>query len=71
MSAVRRIAAAVLGTATAVAGLQVLTPDAAHAAVNHLVINEVYGGGGNTGAPYTYDFVEIYNPTSGPLSLSG
>ncbi len=28
-----------------------------------LVISEVYGGGGNAGATYTNDFIELYNPT--------
>jgi uncharacterized protein (TIGR03437 family) len=27
----------------------------------NLVISEVYAGGGNTGAPYTNDFVEVFN----------
>ena len=36
-----------------------------------LVISEVYGAGGNTGATYNADFVELYNPTAGPISLSG
>nr|WP_170215218.1 ExeM/NucH family extracellular endonuclease [Nocardioides plantarum] len=36
-----------------------------------LVINEVFGGGGNTGAPYNADFVELYNPTNAPISLAG
>lgn len=31
----------------------------------------MYGGGGNTGAPYTNDFLELYNPTSSAISLSG
>ena len=30
-----------------------------------LVISEVYGGGGNAGATYTHDFIELYNPTDG------
>lgn len=37
----------------------------------HLVISEVYGGGGNSGATYTNDFVELYNPTSQPQSIDG
>jgi len=37
----------------------------------HVVISEVYGGGGNTGATYTNDFIELYNPTSAAVSLSG
>ncbi|UPQ80768.1 lamin tail domain-containing protein [Flavobacterium azooxidireducens] len=39
--------------------------------LNHLVISQVYGGGGNSGAPYKNDFVEIYNPTASAVSLNG
>ncbi len=35
-----------------------------------LVINEVYGGGGNTGASYLNDFVELYNSTAASVDLS-
>ncbi|WP_263383328.1 FG-GAP-like repeat-containing protein [Granulicella arctica] len=38
---------------------------------NHLVISQMYGAGGNSGATYNADFVEIFNPTSGSLSTSG
>lgn len=38
---------------------------------SHLVVSQVYGGGGNTGAPLKNDFVELYNPTSATLSLDG
>ncbi|MBU3660286.1 MAG: hypothetical protein FGM14_10470 [Flavobacteriales bacterium] len=37
---------------------------------DHLVISQVYGGGGNSGATYTNDFVEIFNPTSSTVSLT-
>lgn len=40
-------------------------------AVNHLVISQVYGGGGNSGATYKNDFVELFNPTTSAISLSG
>jgi uncharacterized protein len=36
-----------------------------------LVISQVYGGGGNTGAPYTHDFVELFNRGDAPASLRG
>ena len=39
--------------------------------LNHLVISQVYGGGGNTNASYTNDFVEIFNPTSSTINLTG
>lgn len=37
----------------------------------YVIINQVYGGGGNSGATYTHDFIELYNPTDAPVSLSG
>lgn len=36
-----------------------------------VVINEVYGGGGNTGATYTNDFIELYNNGDLPVDLTG
>ncbi len=36
-----------------------------------LVISQVYGGGGNSGATYRNDFVEIFNPTNAPISFAG
>ncbi len=39
--------------------------------VDHIVISQVYGGGGNSGAIYQNDFVELYNPTAATVSLSG
>ena len=40
-------------------------------AVDHLVISQLYGGGGNAGAPLTHDYVEIYNPTAISFNLTG
>ncbi len=34
-------------------------------------ISEVYGGGGNTGAVYTHDFIELQNLTATQSSLTG
>ncbi len=36
-----------------------------------VVINEVYGGGGNTGAPFKNDFIELYNTGSTAQDLTG
>jgi uncharacterized protein len=36
-----------------------------------LVINEVYGGGGNSGATYQRDFIEVANRSTAPVSVDG
>ncbi len=36
-----------------------------------VVISQVYGGGGNAGAPYTHDFIELFNAGTTPASLNG
>ncbi|GAA5163608.1 ExeM/NucH family extracellular endonuclease [Viridibacterium curvum] len=43
----------------------------AYASTSGVVISQVYGGGGNSGATYTHDFVELFNAGSTPVSLSG
>lgn len=35
------------------------------------VISEVYGGGGNKGASFSHDFIELYNPTDTAIDLTG
>ena len=36
-----------------------------------IVISQVYGGGGNSGATLKNDFVELYNPSSTAVNLAG
>jgi len=36
-----------------------------------VVISQVYGGGGNSGAVYTHDFIELFNRGASAVSLSG
>lgn len=38
---------------------------------NYVIISQIYGAGGNSGALYTHDFIELYNPTDQPVNLSG
>ncbi|MGH3715850.1 MAG: ExeM/NucH family extracellular endonuclease [Micromonosporaceae bacterium] len=37
----------------------------------NIVISQVYGGGGNSGATYTHDFVELFNRSDAPVSVDG
>ena len=37
----------------------------------YVVISEVYGGGGNSGATLKNDFIELYNPTESDINLEG
>lgn len=37
----------------------------------HVVISQVYGGGGNSGATFTHDFVELFNRGTTTVSLTG
>ncbi len=43
----------------------------ANAASPDLVISEVSGGGGNSGAPLNADFIELYNRGTAPVALAG
>ncbi|HEV7374688.1 MAG TPA: Ig-like domain-containing protein [Pyrinomonadaceae bacterium] len=52
--------------ASASIALNVLAPSG-----NHIVISQVYGGGGNGGSTYKNDFVELYNPTANTVALDG
>src|SRR5207248_11384808 len=36
----------------------------------NVVISQIYGGGGNSGAQYTNDFVELFNRTATPVDVS-
>jgi predicted extracellular nuclease len=40
-------------------------------AAGDVVISQVYGGGGNAGAALKNDFIELYNPSSTSVSLTG
>jgi DNA/RNA endonuclease G (NUC1) len=36
-----------------------------------IVVSQIYGGGGNSGATWTHDFVELFNPGDAPVSVGG
>jgi predicted extracellular nuclease len=63
--------AATVSASTVVAGLLTVSGGAAYAASPDIVISQVYGGGGNTGAQYTNDFIELYNRSTSAVSVAG
>jgi len=51
--------------------LLAVAPPEVRAVSPDVVISQVYGGGGNAGALYTHDFVELFNRGSATVSLAG
>ena len=43
----------------------------AYAASPNLVISQIYGAGGNTGAPLSHDYIELYNRSLATVPLDG
>lgn len=72
MSSTRRLRTFALA-ALASTSLATTAIPAAHATDegDNVVISEVYGGGGNNGAPLTNDFIELFNPTDEDIDLAG
>jgi 5'-nucleotidase len=64
-----RVAAAAVLAATATLAIS----SAADASTDgsSVVISEVYGAGGNSGAAYDRDYIELFNPTNATISLAG
>ncbi|MGB8954637.1 MAG: CehA/McbA family metallohydrolase, partial [Tumebacillaceae bacterium] len=44
---------------------------AAGSVADHVVISQIYPGGGNASSSYKNDFIELYNPTDAPQDLAG
>ncbi|MES1169197.1 MAG: lamin tail domain-containing protein, partial [Leifsonia sp.] len=54
-----------------VGGLAAASPAMAVDPASSVIITEVYGGGGNSGAPYNKDFIELVNRSAADVDLSG
>jgi uncharacterized protein len=61
-------AGSAVGMATA---LFVLFPGTANAVSPNVVVSQVYGGGGNSGAQYANDFIELYNRGTTTVTITG
>ena len=49
----------------------ILVPTSAGSGSFGIVVSQVFGGGGNAGAPYNADFVELFNRSSTAVDVSG
>jgi uncharacterized protein (TIGR03437 family) len=47
------------------------SPSPSPIAMPQIVISQIFGGGGNSGAPFRNDFIELFNAGNTPQSLSG
>ena len=66
----RRLWGALLGAVSLAA--MIAAPISSWAAPStSVVISQVYGGGGNTGATYQNDFIELFNRGNCPVSVNG
>lgn len=68
---ITRSGSALLAGAVAVTLSVTALPAALAAPSSTAVISEVYGGGGNSGATLTRDFIELANAGSAPFALAG
>jgi hypothetical protein len=68
---VRASLALLCAAALVLALLPLTTPSARADTGAGLVISQVYGGGGNSGAPLNADFVELFNRSAEPIDLDG
>ena len=74
MRVLRRGPRSVLAAASALAvacGVVMVTGGTASAVSPDIVISQVYGGGGNTGAQYHNDFIELFNRGASSVAVSG
>jgi predicted extracellular nuclease len=55
----------------AVLTVVVLVPPRAEAVSPNIVTSQVFGGGGNAGAIYTHDFIELFNRGTAAVSVNG
>ena len=66
----RAAALALLVLLTALVVGAALTAPTAQSASPDIVVSQVYAGGGNSGAPFSNDFVELFNRGSTSVDVS-
>lgn len=54
-----------------ISGMLCIRPAIVYAVSDSIVISQIYGGGGNIGAEYKNDFIELFNRGNTPINLTG
>ena len=52
-------------------GYWIMHPPVSQTASPNIVISQIYGAGGNSGASWRNDFIELFNRGNAPVSLAG
>ncbi|HEX7997105.1 MAG TPA: FG-GAP-like repeat-containing protein [Pyrinomonadaceae bacterium] len=66
-----KIMSMLLITAAAIGFFAVTSPRPVEAVSPNIVISQIYGGGGNAGAPFTNDFIELFNRGTTAVDVTG
>ncbi len=67
----KNIVASILPRRTLLAAVLASLAATAYAEPNNIVVSQVYGAGGNNGASYNRDFIELFNRSGEAVNLSG
>lgn len=66
-----RKAESILLIISLISGMVCICPAIVHAVSNTVIISQIYGGGGNSGAEYKNDYIELFNRGTTSVSLNG
>jgi hypothetical protein len=66
-----KIVSVLLVTAAALSFYALMLPGPVEAVSPNIVVSQVYGGGGNAGAPFTNDFIELFNRGTTAVDVTG
>ncbi|MFG1706918.1 ExeM/NucH family extracellular endonuclease [Nonomuraea sp. M3C6] len=71
MRAKSRVLAILVAAGVVAGSIAALSSPSVAATPGTVVISQVYGGGGNSGAPLSNDYVELFNRSGAPVPLDG
>ena len=66
-----RKAESILLIISLISGMVCIRPAVVNAVSDTVIISQIYGGGGNSGADYKNDYIELFNRGTTPVNLNG